>query len=457
MARTIELDGVDVPAPVTPERRARTEALILLEPARLALNGWRLVARRSPVSRTVMVLPGRGGNDVATAPLRAYLRSLGHEVHGWGLGTHRGEVLHNVTLLKRRLAALHESHDQPVALVGWSLGGIVAREVARQEADRVSHVITMGAPVVGGAKYTALAATYRARGLDLDEVERELARVPVSPTTSPSRRSSAGSTAWCRGRRASTEPTRRPRTSRSSPPTSASPTTTRCGAPSPTGWPARTRSTHGVPTMHDDHVLVEARIRRELIERVMPAMYSATMPLVVAAWDVPGEPVSFDEAMAGDVPTVRRRRTVEPAVGHDVVPLLGRRAAGVAGPQLEAVIDLGFHPDSAGFQSEGLVWIDGQPRAGHPPAANRPAVAGRRRRARSRSVVEAASNPAFPSLPAVAARLAGHRRREPAVPAAAGIDSALRDDDVFGLLLDVEVLLGLATVTAADDAAAPFV
>ena len=175
MARTIELDSVDVPAPVTPERRARTEALILLEPARLALNGWRLVARRSPVSRTVMVLPGRGGNDVATAPLRAYLRSLGHEVHGWGLGTHRGEVLHNVTLLKRRLAALHESHDQPVALVGWSLGGIVAREVARQEADRVSHVITMGAPVVGGAKYTALAATYRARGLDLDEVERELA------------------------------------------------------------------------------------------------------------------------------------------------------------------------------------------------------------------------------------------------------------------------------------------
>jgi len=175
VARTIELDDTEVPAPVTPERRARTEALILLEPARLAFNGWRLVARRAPVSRTVMVLPGRGANDVATAPLRAYLRSLGHEVHGWGLGAHRGEVLHNVTLLKRRLAALNESRDRPVALVGWSLGGIVVRELARQEADRVSHVITIGAPVVGGAKYTALAATYRSRGVDLDEVERELA------------------------------------------------------------------------------------------------------------------------------------------------------------------------------------------------------------------------------------------------------------------------------------------
>lgn len=176
VARTIDLDETVVPAPVTPERRARTEALLVLEPARLAFNGWRLVARRAPVPRTVMVLPGRGGNDAATAPLRAYLRSLGHEAHGWGLGVHRGEVLHNVALLKRRLAALHEGHGRRVALVGWSLGGIVARELARQEPDAVSHVMTLGAPLVGGAKYTALAATYRARGVDLDETERELAR-----------------------------------------------------------------------------------------------------------------------------------------------------------------------------------------------------------------------------------------------------------------------------------------
>jgi len=174
--RTIELATADIPEPITPERRRRTEALLVLEPARLALNGWRLITRRPAVHRTVIVLPGRGGNDAATAPLRAYLRSLGHDAHGWGLGVHRGEVLHNVTLLKRRLAALHESGGRPVALVGWSLGGIVARELARQEPEQVSHVITFGAPLVGGAKYTALAATYRARGVDLDETERELAR-----------------------------------------------------------------------------------------------------------------------------------------------------------------------------------------------------------------------------------------------------------------------------------------
>ena len=51
--------------------------------------------------------------------------------------------------------------------------------------------------------------------------------------------------------------------------------------------------------MHDDSALVERRIRRELNERLMPAMYSASTPMTVEAWDAPGEPVSYREAMAG--------------------------------------------------------------------------------------------------------------------------------------------------------------
>ena len=76
--------------------------------------------------------------------------------------------------------------------------------------------------------------------------------------------------------------------------------------------------------MHDDSVLVERRIRRELHERLMPAMYSATVAVQVEAWDTPGEPVSYAEAMAGlavSRPTVHRGQQVEPAVGHDLVPL----------------------------------------------------------------------------------------------------------------------------------------
>ena len=51
--------------------------------------------------------------------------------------------------------------------------------------------------------------------------------------------------------------------------------------------------------MHDDSVLVERRIRRELTEKVLPVMYSASVPMQVEAWDAPGEPVPYPEAMAG--------------------------------------------------------------------------------------------------------------------------------------------------------------
>jgi pimeloyl-ACP methyl ester carboxylesterase len=63
----------------------------------------------------------------------------------------------------------------PVALVGWSHGGVIARELARQAPEAVARVITFGTPVVGGAKYTAVAPLFRERGLDLDRLEREIA------------------------------------------------------------------------------------------------------------------------------------------------------------------------------------------------------------------------------------------------------------------------------------------
>ena len=81
--------------------------------------------------------------------------------------------------MRPRLAKLHERSGQRVVLAGWSLGGLMARELARAEPERVSRVITFGTPVVGGPKYTALAATYEARGMDLDDVERRLAERAV--------------------------------------------------------------------------------------------------------------------------------------------------------------------------------------------------------------------------------------------------------------------------------------
>jgi pimeloyl-ACP methyl ester carboxylesterase len=94
----------------------------------------------------VLVLPGLGAGDRSTIPMRGYLRRLGYQVHGWGLGVNRPSSL-LLTQLWRRFDELYERHDhQPVSLIGWSLGGIYAREIARERPVAVRQVITLGSP-----------------------------------------------------------------------------------------------------------------------------------------------------------------------------------------------------------------------------------------------------------------------------------------------------------------------
>ena len=183
---------------------------------------------------------------------------------------------------------------------------------------------------------------------------------------------------------------------------------------------------------------------------MLAAVYSHSIPLDVAAWDALGEPVPFDEAMAGDYrPFAIGERWSRPW-GTTWFRFSVDVPAELAGPQLEAVIDLGFHPDSAGFQSEGLVWIDGQPVQGIHP---------RRRGLPLPNVgpgpftfyVEAASNPAFLGYtPSQLGSLdtAGDK------PIYRLVHASLckRDEAAFALLLDVDVLLGLAKSLPANEA-----
>jgi pimeloyl-ACP methyl ester carboxylesterase len=73
----------------------------------------------------------------------------------------------------------------PVRLIGWSLGGYLAREVAREHPHAVQQVITLGSPVIGGPKYTAVAGAYRRRGVDLDAIEAEVAVRNELPLDTP--------------------------------------------------------------------------------------------------------------------------------------------------------------------------------------------------------------------------------------------------------------------------------
>lgn len=94
----------------------------------------------------VLVLPGFMGGDRSSIALRSILRSQGYWTHGWGLGRNVGPTQRIVDGMTERLTQLHDRHDRPVSLIGWSLGGIFARQLARQSPDLVRQVITLGSP-----------------------------------------------------------------------------------------------------------------------------------------------------------------------------------------------------------------------------------------------------------------------------------------------------------------------
>lgn len=96
--------------------------------------------------RPVLVIPGFGASDLYTASLRRALSRLGHDVHGWGLGLNTGMNSHVRKALAQKVSNLHTTVGQPVSLIGWSLGGVFARELARQLPTEVARVFTLGSP-----------------------------------------------------------------------------------------------------------------------------------------------------------------------------------------------------------------------------------------------------------------------------------------------------------------------
>jgi pimeloyl-ACP methyl ester carboxylesterase len=133
--------------------RLTMPALLALEAPRAA-GEYGLLAAASPLlatsprgdGHTVLVMPGLGASDLSTRPLRRFLRGLGYDVHGWALGRNTGPTSVILDGVERRFADLHGRGDRPVSLVGWSMGGIFARRLARTNPERVRQVITLGSP-----------------------------------------------------------------------------------------------------------------------------------------------------------------------------------------------------------------------------------------------------------------------------------------------------------------------
>lgn len=95
----------------------------------------------------VLVLPGFTAADGSTLQLRALLRRLGYRTFGWKLGNNLGPTPHIVRGLEERLLSIAEKEQQPISIIGWSLGGIYARDLARRHPGLVRQVITLGSPI----------------------------------------------------------------------------------------------------------------------------------------------------------------------------------------------------------------------------------------------------------------------------------------------------------------------
>ncbi len=161
------------------------EMTALWELPRLLLHAPWLYSTRVTQRQPVMVMPGFGGTDLSTVPLRACLNAAGFDAVGWGLGRNDGDV---EALLPRVVAAVSKYAGRsggPVQLVGWSLGGVFAREVARDLPDDVARVVTFGTPVIGGPKYTQVGGRYAALGFDLDALEHAVAQRHLVPIRAP--------------------------------------------------------------------------------------------------------------------------------------------------------------------------------------------------------------------------------------------------------------------------------
>ena len=154
--------------------RVVREARGLIELPRLLLRFPVLALQPRGNGEPILLFPAHGMGDGSTVILKAYLRLIGYRARGLGLGRNMGVIADLLPRVLKRLASFARRSNQKVTLIGWSFGGYIAREIARERPDLVRQVITLGTPVIGGPKYTAVAEMYRRRGMDIEAIAAEV-------------------------------------------------------------------------------------------------------------------------------------------------------------------------------------------------------------------------------------------------------------------------------------------
>lgn len=96
----------------------------------------------------ILVIPGFLGNDINTIPLRKFLNRIGYNAYPWKLGVNLANFK-DIDALEKNVNELYKKHQEKISIVGWSLGGIYARELSKRNPTIVRHVITTGSPFRG--------------------------------------------------------------------------------------------------------------------------------------------------------------------------------------------------------------------------------------------------------------------------------------------------------------------
>jgi pimeloyl-ACP methyl ester carboxylesterase len=110
----------------------------------------------------VLALPGFLASDLSMAPLRRYLAELGYDAHAWRMGRTVRGVAKMRSALRDRLAQIHADTGRKVSIVGWSLGGVYARDLALQAPEMVRNVVTLGSPFANDIRATNATRLYEA-------------------------------------------------------------------------------------------------------------------------------------------------------------------------------------------------------------------------------------------------------------------------------------------------------
>lgn len=194
------------PLPVDDELHRAPGPLQMLLEARAPWEAAALVMAAPWLSRLpagdghpVLVFPGLAASDISTLPLRRFLRRQGYWTHAWRQGFNFGPRKGVLNACRDRLKALADRHGRKVSMVGWSLGGVYARELAKEFPELARCVITLGSPFNGHPRATNAWRVYQwlsGHSVHHDPVLRaQLRRPPPVPTTSILSRSD-GVVAW---------------------------------------------------------------------------------------------------------------------------------------------------------------------------------------------------------------------------------------------------------------------